>query len=124
MTRRIQHVSVPRPRGPEANDRAVAFYEGILGAQHVPCPETLVHLDITWFRWGDDEIHVFSVAPDEALPVQGAHFCMAVDDIDATRTQLEAAGVVCQETDPIPGRPRFFIHDPFDNRIEISQIDA
>jgi catechol 2,3-dioxygenase-like lactoylglutathione lyase family enzyme len=91
---------------------------------HIPCPESIAYLDLTWFRWGDDEIHLFSVAPGEPLPVHGAHFCMAVDDLAAMRARLESAGVVCQETDPIPGRPRFFVADPFGNRIEISQIDA
>jgi catechol 2,3-dioxygenase-like lactoylglutathione lyase family enzyme len=126
MASGIQHVSVPRPGGSAASDEAVAFYSGVLGATHIPSPDSLNHLDLTWFRWGDDEIHVFAAEERDAGKVMaslGAHFCMAVEDLEGTRRRLQDAGVPCMETDPIPGRPRFFTVDPFGNRIEISHIE-
>ena len=121
--RRIQHVSVPRPGGEEAHRKAVAFYEGIMGAKHVPSPDSLSALDLTWFRWGDDEIHIYATGPGEPSPHHGGHFCMAIEDIEDARGRLREAGIPCHDTTPIPGRPRFFTNDPFGNSIEISQID-
>ena len=121
--RRVQHVSVPRPGGSEADRQAVAFYEGVMGATHIPSPSSLSAMDLTWFQWGEDEIHVYATSPDEPPPHHGGHFCMAVDDIDDARRRLEEVGAPCVDTTPIPGRPRFFTEDPFGNSIEISQIE-
>lgn len=94
-----------------------------MGAVHVPRPDSLAALDLTWFRWGGDEIHVYAADPGEPEPHHGGHFCMAVDDIEVARAALEGAGVPCFDTTPIPGRPRFFTVDPFGNSIEISHIE-
>jgi hypothetical protein len=45
-----------------------------------------------------------------------------VHDRDATRAQLERAGIPIQETIAIPGRPRFFCSDPFGNLIELTTV--
>ena len=118
---RVQHVSVPMPRG--GNDAARAFYGRTLGLQEVQPPATLDTAALVWFQVGDEghEIHVFTnerLGPNS--PDQ--HLCLQVDDIAAARQQLTERAIPIEETTPIHNRPRFFIRDPFGNRIEITQI--
>jgi catechol 2,3-dioxygenase-like lactoylglutathione lyase family enzyme len=115
---RIQHVSVPRPSG--SAEEARRFYGSVLGLAEIRPPKSLARYDLVWFRVGDDELHLF--VADGADQRTGRHFCIAVDDLEAVRARLAAAGHPMQETDPIPGRPRFFCHDPFGNQIEITTI--
>ncbi|HEV2128303.1 MAG TPA: VOC family protein [Thermomicrobiales bacterium] len=117
--KRLQHVSVPMPPGGLAKARA--FYGDQLGLEEKVPPQALGTEDFAWFRLGDDgdELHVFT---EDGMPAVGQHFCMEVDDIDAWREDLAAKGIEIAETVPIDNRPRFFIRDPFMNRIEITQI--
>ena len=119
---RLQHASVPRPRGDAALAQAVHFYRDVLGCEELPKPATFDEVDVAWFACGDDEIHVLAI--DEPFPLHhgGAHFCLVCDDLDAMRHRLETAGFRCQDTTPIPNRPRFSTFDPFDNEIEIAEI--
>jgi predicted enzyme related to lactoylglutathione lyase len=122
---RLHHTSVPRPPGKEAHRRAVDFYSGILGLEHIPMPPTFVgKIEVTWFRCGENEIHVYAMAADEQVPHSGAHFCLIVEDLQATRDQLERAGCRCDDAVPIPHRPRFYTWDPFGNWIEITSIEG
>lgn len=122
--KRVQHVSVPRPPGREAHDRAVAFYQSVLGLPEIPKPRTFVTIEVTWFQVGDDEIHVYALAPGEQAPHNAAHFCLEVDDLASTRRTLEEAGFDCEDAVPIPHRPRFYTRDPFGNQIEITTIQG
>lgn len=36
IVRCLQHVSVPRPAGAEAEEHAIAFYSDVLGLEHIP----------------------------------------------------------------------------------------
>lgn len=117
---RIQHVSIPMPEG--GNEEARAFYGGKLGLQEKPVPSSLSVDELVWFRLGDDggELHVFTESGESKSP--GQHLCMQVDDIQAWRDDLTSNGVDIEETQSIVNRPRFFIRDPFGNRIEITQV--
>jgi hypothetical protein len=44
-----------------------------------------------------------------------------VSGLAALRARLEAAGVATSEAEPIPGVTRFYVHDPFGNRIELME---
>jgi catechol 2,3-dioxygenase-like lactoylglutathione lyase family enzyme len=114
---RIQHVSVPRPPG--SGDTARRFYGDALGLTEIRPPRALAQQELVWFQIGDCELHQFAA---EGGPHPGAHFCIEVDDLDAVRARLTAAGHPIRETTPIPGRPRFFCSDPFGNQIEIATI--
>jgi catechol 2,3-dioxygenase-like lactoylglutathione lyase family enzyme len=125
QVQRIQHVSVPRPPGEEAHRQAIDFYAGVLGLEHIPPPRTFEgHIEVTWFKTGDTEIHVYAMAPGDQVAHSGAHFCLLVDDQQAMRAHLERSGCRCDDAFPIPNRPRFYTWDPFGNWIEIAQIDG
>ncbi len=115
---RLQHVSVPRPRG--SADETRRFYGGILGLEEIVVPATLVHLDLIWYRLGDDELHLFG--DERGVGHAAAHFCIQVDDVEALRRRLAAAGVAIDTQPEITNRPRFTIHDPFGNLIEATTI--
>ncbi|MEZ4868820.1 MAG: VOC family protein [Caldilineaceae bacterium] len=117
---RLQHVSVPRPPG--SDDVARAFYGAVLGLAEMPPPQALHHLNVIWYRLGGGtELHLLTEEPG-GQDHSGRHFCLAVDDVEALRLRLEAAGVTVVGDIPIPGRPRYFCRDPFGNLIEITTI--
>lgn len=119
---KIQHVSIPMPPG--GMGQARAFFGDTLGLEEKPVPAVLNPEEIVWFRLGDgdQELHVFTETGD--VRSQGQHLCIQVDNATTWRESLTSRGVTIEETDAIVNRPRFFIRDPFGNRIEITQIEG
>jgi catechol 2,3-dioxygenase-like lactoylglutathione lyase family enzyme len=122
---RLQHVSLPVPASVEALDAARRFYGGLLGLEEVARPPALPGTGI-WYAVGDLELHLFSEPAGVAANRESRrHPCFQVDDVDALRRELEAAGVTTRDDDgEIPGRLRFFALDPFDNTIEFVRFEA
>jgi catechol 2,3-dioxygenase-like lactoylglutathione lyase family enzyme len=121
MVQRLQHTSIPMPQG--GQDKARQFFGQALGMEEVIPPSTLDRPNLVWFRAGQDEheIHLFVEDP-AATHSNAQHLCLQVDDISAYRAQLAQNGVAIEETTAIHNRPRFFVRDPFDNLIELTQI--
>jgi catechol 2,3-dioxygenase-like lactoylglutathione lyase family enzyme len=121
--RRLQHVSTPYPRGSQEHVRT--FYGGVLGLAEKPVPDSLAGQELVWFEAGPGELELHflpdSVAPD---PAAQRHFCLEVEDVEAWRRRLEAAGVETSDQTPIPNRPRFFCRDPFGNLLEFTTIQG
>ncbi|MDQ2827540.1 MAG: VOC family protein [Chloroflexota bacterium] len=117
---RLQHVSVPRPRGSEREARR--FYGEALGLEELPVPVTLAHLDLVWYRLGDDELHLFASDDDTIHAAQ--HFCIAVDDATVARRRLTDCGIETRDETEILNRPRFTCRDPFGNLIEVTAIQG
>lgn len=120
--RQIQHVSIPRPPGPESAARARAFYGELLGLEEAPVPQSIQHLDLIWFRLGSTELHLLAEEP--VNDSSGRHYCFMVEDVKAVWDKLVEAGYTPWDAIAIPGRPRFFCHDPFDNTIEFTTIEG
>lgn len=111
---KIDHVQLACPPGGE--ERARAFFAGVLGMEEVEKPEQLRKRGGCWFRKGDAIVHV-GIDPD--FRAQGkAHPAFAVDDLAALAEKLEAAGCAVTWDDALAGVQRFFTADPFENRIE------
>ena len=117
--RRLQHVSSPFPDGRQ--DEVRAFYENLLGLKEILVPHSLKDLGLVWFSAGADalELHFFPGMPDPEHP---RHLCLEVEDLEALRRQLQAAGYRPYDDIPIPNRPRFFCRDPFGNLIEFTTL--
>ncbi len=121
MSIRLQHVSIPRPPGSEAQTRA--FYTDLLGLPEIPAPNSLQADEVIWFKLGDDaELHCFREAPLE--DASNRHLCLVVEDLPGLRQKLRKAGYQPYDVEVIPGRPRFFCHDPFGNIIEFTTIEG
>ena len=117
---RLQHVSIAIP--PDRAAEARAFYGGLLGLEERDVLPALDPARFIWFRTGGDtELHL--MLTDEPPP-DGPHFCLALDDLEELRSELEAAGVETRDGTALVGRPRFTCRDPFGNLIELSRLDA
>lgn len=121
MSFRLQHVSIPRPPGSEAQTRA--FYGDLLGLPEIPAPNSISDLEVIWFRISEDaELHCFREQPLNDPSIR--HFCLVVEDLAGLRGKLTGAGYAPYDVEPIPGRPRFFCRDPFGNIIEFTTIQG
>lgn len=121
--KRLQHISIEIEAGRE--DEARRFYSEALGLKEKRRPMGLKDRALIWFDVGDgeDEIHLIRMdKSDFTGPRREDHLCIEVDDIEAMRAQLKQQDVPVQETSVIDNRPRFFVTDPFGNRIELVQI--
>jgi catechol 2,3-dioxygenase-like lactoylglutathione lyase family enzyme len=117
---RLQHVSVAIPLDGAAEARS--FYGGLLELEERDVLPALDPDRFIWFRTGGDtELHLMLV---EEPPPDGPHFCLVVDELEALRARLEAAGVATREATPLAGRPRFFCRDPFGNQVELARIEG
>lgn len=122
MNARLQHVTIARPPGADTPMRA--FYGGLLGLEEIEPPRALASLNVIWYRLGGDtELHILPEEP-AGQDYTGRHFCLAVDDVVALRDRLEEAGITVVGDTPIPGRPRYFVRDPFGNLIELTTIEG
>ena len=118
---RLQHVSVPMPPG--GAEQARRFYGEALGLIEIKPPSDLAHLALVWFGVGPDghELHCFTAEqPGPKSPMQ--HLCLQVDDLPAVTARVAAHGVALEDASPIRNRARVFVHDPFGNLVELTEI--
>ncbi len=113
----LSHVNVTMPKDGEASARD--FYKGLLGLREIPKPQSIRHRGGVWFQAGDIELHL-SVEEPRAGADTYRHFGLECGNIEEMRARLLAAGVAIDDGRPAPWR-RFFIRDPFGNRIEIHE---
>lgn len=115
----LDHVQLCMPSG--AEERARAFYCGVLGMEELPKPaDGAAGRGGCWFVAGTVHLHL---GPEEPFrPALRAHPAITVDDLEGLRRRLEAAGLVVTDGKPIPGRRRVFSTDCFGNRMEWVQL--
>jgi len=113
MIARIDHVQVAAPPGGEGAARA--FYGDLLGLSELPKPERLRARGGVWFAVGEHQLHIG--IEEFFAPARKAHPALAVPragDLSALAAKLEAPG----RTITWDG-PRFYVEDPFGNRLEL-----
>lgn len=113
----LDHVQVAAPRTLGAEEQARAFYGRLLGLSELEKPDILKPKGGVWFSLGTGELHIG--IEDAFTPAHKAHPAFRVSDLASLRARLEAAGVPTSEAEPIPGIERFYVNDPFGNRIEL-----
>jgi catechol 2,3-dioxygenase-like lactoylglutathione lyase family enzyme len=116
----LHHVQVAMPAGQE--DRAEAFYAGVLGLERVDKPTVLADRGGCWFRQGPVELHLG--VEDPFGPARKAHPGLLVDDLEAVRRRLEAAGAEIVDAPGFGGFHRFHTFDPFGNRLELMEREG
>ena len=111
----IHHVQLAMPPGREGE--AVAFYEGLLGLERVRKPEHLTTRGGCWFRGSGVEVHL---GVEEGFrPARKAHPAFLTSGLAGLRGRLEASGVPVSSDAELKGFERFYVADPFGNRIEL-----
>jgi len=113
----IDHVQLSMPAGGE--DQARAFYSGLLGVPEKPKPAELAGRGGCWFESGGLKIHLGVEAGFK--PHAKAHVAFMAKDVPALGEKLKAAGCVLSDDRKIPGVERFFVNDPFGNRLEFME---
>jgi len=114
----IDHVQVAAPPGCEA--AATEFYGGLLGMARVAKPEPLAERGGCWFRAGGHELHVG--VEQHFVPAGTAHPALAVESparLHELADALPAAGHSLRWDEELDGVERFFVRDPFGNRLEL-----
>ena len=114
----IDHVQVAAPPGCEPAARA--FYGDALGLDELRKPEPLAGRGGCWFAAGDQQLHVGVASPfaaaAKAHPALRASSAQALRELADT---LAAGGHLVEWDDALAGVERFYVHDPFGNRVEI-----
>lgn len=117
---RLSHINVTMPRGSE--NQARAFYSELLGLPEIPKPQSLRARGGVWFDVGGLDLHL-SIEENRANADAYRHFGLECADVAGLRQKLESAGVKTEDGRPAPWQ-RFFVRDPFGNRIEIHETGA
>lgn len=114
MVEGLDHVQLACPRGGE--EQARRFYGDLLGLREIEKPEPLRSRGGVWFECGAQQLHLGVEEP--FWPAKNAHPALTVTDA-ATLDELAARlGEVTWDTD-LPGYKRFYVEDPFGNRLEL-----
>lgn len=114
---RLSHVNITMPKGGEETARR--FYGELLRLTEIPKPEAIRGRGGVWFEAGGLDVHVSIEEPRTGADAY-RHFGLECTDVDGVRQRLESAGVVTEDGRPAPWK-RFFVRDPFGNRIEIHE---
>ncbi|NIX77051.1 VOC family protein [Microvirga terricola] len=120
MMLRIDHVQLAMPAGAEEEGRR--FYIGVLGMEEVPKPATLAARGGVWFKSGEVQLHLGVEA--DFRPATKAHPAVAIADLDGLAATLRRAGHEPIWDDAIPNVRRFYVADPFGNRLEFMAAGA
>lgn len=102
---------------PGEEDRGRAFYAGVLGMTELPKPPVLAARGGAWFASGSVQLHL-GVETD-FRPAKKAHPAVRVEGIDALAALIESRGVSVRWDDELPGYKRFYVEDPWGNRLEL-----
>jgi len=115
----LDHVQIAAPPGGEPQARS--FYGDALGLTELPKPPVLAARGGLWFAVGTiQQLHIGIEA--QFAPARRAHPALSLDStaaLDALAGKLAWLGhEPCWDAD-LPGARRFYVDDPFGNRLEL-----
>ncbi|HEX6457311.1 MAG TPA: VOC family protein [Thermoleophilaceae bacterium] len=114
MVEGLDHVQLACPRGGE--DEARRFYGGLLGLREIEKPEPLRARGGVWFECGAQQLHLGVEEP--FAPARKAHPALLVGSVTALEELAVRLDHVSWDED-LPGYRRFYVSDPFGNRLEL-----
>jgi len=111
----LDHVQLAMPARRESSARA--FYSGVLGLVEESKPANLAPRGGVWFRSGALRLHL---GVDPHFQAAGkAHPAILVRGLAELAARCKAAGFPPVTDEPLAGFDRFYVFDPFGNRIEL-----
>jgi catechol 2,3-dioxygenase-like lactoylglutathione lyase family enzyme len=110
----LDHVQIAIP--PDGEAAARAFYADQLGMTLIEKPESLRGRGGFWLQTGIHQLHI-GIQKD-FVPASKAHPAFAVRSWNEYREALARRGVAIVPDDALPGVDRFYVFDPFGNRLE------
>ena len=114
----IDHVQIAAPPGAEAQARA--FFADVLGMTEVLKPVSLRGRGGVWFQCGAQQLHVG--IEGNFSPAKKAHPAIGVQNLAELRLRLQQADIKMIEDNSLPDAERFYINDPFGNRLEFLEL--
>ncbi len=97
------------------------FYGQKLGLKEIAPPASFDFVAV-WYDLGGTYLHLLLKPVADTLSPR--HFCLHVSDIQEARSYVASQGLPVEETVKINNADRFFVRDPFGNRIEILNWSA
>ncbi|MWC27023.1 VOC family protein [Paenibacillus sp. MMS18-CY102] len=118
----LDHVQLAAPVGCE--DEARHFFHTVLGWAEVPKPEPLKKRGGVWFQCGAHQVHIGVQQP--FVPATKAHPAFHVQNLEQLRSNLLQYGIpiIDDEARADEGAIRFYVNDPFGNRLEFLEWTA
>jgi catechol 2,3-dioxygenase-like lactoylglutathione lyase family enzyme len=114
---RIDHVQLAMPAAGE--EKARAFYCGVLGLAEVPKPPGMANRGGAWFELGPVKIHVG--VEQDFRPAKKAHPALVVEGQAEIIAKCEQLGYRVTSDVPFDGYRRVHVEDPFGNRLELME---
>jgi catechol-2,3-dioxygenase len=113
------HVQIAVPPGSEP--RARSFYGNLLGLTEMPKPPALATRGGVWFAVAtSQQLHIG--IEEEFVAARRAHPALTLDSraaLDALAGRLARLGHEPRWDADLPGARRFYVDDPFGNRLEL-----
>ncbi len=116
----LDHVQIAIPVASE--NRARAFYAGILGFTEIEKPPQMAERKSIWFVAGAVNLHL-GLEPD-FHPAKRAHPAFVVEVLDAILTACDRAGISHKPDTSFNDFRRVHVFDPFGNRLELMERTA
>ena len=104
---------------PGGEKKAREFYGRILNLHEIKKPAQLQAKGGCWFVGDGLELHLGVQA--NFVPASKAHPGLRVADLDAARDHLQDAGIPITDDSSGVAVRRFYVNDPFGNRLEFMQ---
>jgi extradiol dioxygenase family protein len=108
--KRLDHILISIPVG--KTDEARTFYRNVLGLTEIPGDHPKGAI---WFDIADIQLHIREETPQTS---SDRHPAFEITGLDEAQRHFQAFGITPSFSSEIDGRQRFFIRDPFGNRIE------
>ena len=122
----LDHVNLLIDEGDDSLVKARAFYEQLLGLEPLERPaNTDSGRAGAWYQCGPQQLHL--TTEKDASSVNKAsrrHPAFRVASLEAMRARLKTAGVEIIAGNRFPGQERFFVRDPWGNRLEFVERTA
>ena len=116
----LDHVNLLIDAGDDALSRARAFYQELLGLVPLERPaNTDSGSPGVWYQCGVQQLHL-TIEKDASVVNRNSrrHPAFRVASLAALRQRLESAGIEIIAGNRFPGQERFFVRDPWGNRLE------